>query len=65
MSESYRYSHLQAVSRALHAADEACLRVMGDGELNVMMRLTEAAKSGFVEYYLAPLAESNEDDVFG
>ncbi|KAJ1616158.1 hypothetical protein T492DRAFT_1108492, partial [Pavlovales sp. CCMP2436] len=63
--ESYRFSHLQSVSRALHAAETACLRVMGDGELNVMMKLSDSSKNGFVEYFLAPLSDENDADVFG
>lgn len=63
--ESYLFAHLQAVSRALHSAEEACLRVMGDGELNVMMRLSEGGKQGFVEYFLVPLNDENDEDGFG
>lgn len=63
--ESYALHHLQAVARALHSAEEACLRVMGDGELNVMLRLGEGGKTGFVEYFLSPLTDETDEDGFG
>ncbi|KAG8463173.1 hypothetical protein KFE25_011170 [Diacronema lutheri] len=64
VDESYSFAHLQAVSRALHSAEEACVRVMDNGELNVMMRLNEGGKQGFVEYFLAPLDVDLDDEGF-
>lgn len=62
VAETYKYSHLQAIARALGSAEEACLRVLDGGELNVMMRLAEGGKTGYVEYYITPLATDGADD---
>jgi hypothetical protein len=62
--ESYRYGHLHAVARALALAEEACLRVMGDGGLSVMLRMSDGQKTGYTEYTLLPLADE-EDGGFG
>lgn len=69
VSEAYRFSALQAISRALAAADEACLRVMHEGALSIMLRLSDGNKTGFVEYFVSPLLDLEDmegnDAVFG
>jgi len=63
-SEQFRFTHLQAVSRALAGLEQVCLRVMNDGMLRAQLRYNDGSQAGFIEYHIAPLEQEDPFEPF-